>query len=440
MKRAQTIAEAAGSKLLSPALNLWSRDIALEELYVPRPGERALGDGRPTLPLSRRIRDKLLLSDGPIKILLTGQIGSGKSSELRCLYLDESIQTHFEQIIIRLIERVDERHADIRQLLVAIAACIAEHVREHEFHKRERWKLDESLGKDLRNWIDHLAQAFDVPAPNPGEDPVVQFGAVFAKFSAKLRSEESYRKMIRDDRRFGVLELVKICNHLILIVERAADRPVLLVVDDGDKIDQLQVARELFVEQFPQIARLYCRMILTYPYALNFVAGVHQVGGAEPFVLENVKVVDRGRETEPRPAAVEFFRELLSCRVALELVDDAALVEAVRYCAGIPREFIRIMRGAFEFAYNYEYERVSKDAVDFVIAELRVHMSRQTQSDSTRRALRRVHETKRLPDDFDRSLLQALLVVEYSNDLPWYDVHPILRDHVRTFTNDTSRA
>jgi hypothetical protein len=91
------------------------------------------------------------------------------------------------------------------------------------------------------------------------------------------------------------------------------------------------------------------------------------------------------------------------------------------------------MRGAFEFAYNYEYERVEKGSVDFVVAELRVHMSRQTQSDSTRDALRRVHESKRLPDDLDRSLLQSLLVVEYSNALPWYDVHPILRDHVRTF-------
>lgn len=362
MKRAQTIAEAAGSKLLSPALNLWADDLSLEELYVARPGERALGDGRSTVSLSRRIRDKLLLSDEPIKILLTGQIGSGKSSELRRLYLDETIQERFEQIIIRLTERVDGRHADIRQLLVAIAASIAEHVRVHEFHKRKHWKLDESIGQDLQKWIKHLSQAFDVPAPDPGENPVIQFGAAFAKFSAKLRSEESYRRMIRDDQTFRVLDLVTICNHLIRVVKKAADRDLFLVIDDGDKVDQLNVARELFIEDFDQLARLHCRMVVTYPYALNFVPGIHQISGTDgPFVLQNIKVAERETPTEPRSDAVQFFRELLERRVDMKLVDDAALVQSVRYCAGIPREFVRIMRGAFEFAYNYEYERVEKE-------------------------------------------------------------------------------
>lgn len=440
MKLAQTIAEAAGSKLLSPALNLWAEDVELDGLYVPRPGERNLGDGRRSLPLSRRLRDKLLLNDGPIKLLLTGQVGSGKSSELRRVHLDEQIQTRFEQIIIRLVERVDERHVDIRQVLVAIASCIAEHIKSHELQARATWRVTDSVDADLRKWIEHLAKVFDIPAPDPGEEPVIQFGAALAKFSAKLRSEESYRRMIREDRRFGVIDLVALCNQLILLVERVVERPVLLMVDDGDKIDQLDVARELFFDQFPQLARLHARMILTYPYALNFVAGVHQIGGAENFVLENVKVISRGHEAEPRAEAVAFFRELLGRRVALSLIDDAALVDAVRYCAGIPREFLRVIRGAFEYAYNYEYERVGSDAVSFVVAELRAHMVRQTQGNSIRAALRTVHDSKRLPDNFDRSLLQSLLVVEYSNDLPWYDVHPILARELEHFNEGGSDA
>lgn len=433
LQPAQTIAEAAGSKLLSPALNLWDADLALDELYVARPGTHTLVDGRATLPLSRRIRDKLLLTDGPLKIMLTGQVGSGKSSELRRLNLDPAIQAGFEQIILRLIERVDPYHADIRQLLVAVAAAIAEHVRANGLTKREHWRVDETLDTELRKWVELLAKVFDVPAPDPGDDSMIQFGAALFKFSAKLRSEASYRQLIREDQRFGVTDLIALCNRLILVVERVAERPVLLVVDDGDKFENLEVARELFVDQFPQLARLYCRMVLTYPYALNFIAGVHQISGAESFVLENVKVVERGRETEPKPEAVAFFRELLGRRVVLGLLDDAALLEAVRYCAGIPREFVRLVRGAFEYAYNYEYERVTPDAVGFVVAELRTHMIRQTQGDSIRSVLRHIHETARLPDGFDRSLLQSLLVVEYSNDKPWYDVHPILRSHVQSF-------
>lgn len=440
LQPAQTIAQAAGSKLLSPALNLWDPDLALDELYVSRPGAHTLTDGRPTLPLSRRIRDKLLLTDGPLKIMLTGQVGSGKSSELRRLNLDPDVQTGFEQIILRLIERVDPYHADIRQLLVAIAAAIAEHVREHRLDKRERWRVGETLDAELRKWVEHLAKVFDVPAPDPGEDSVVQLGAALFKFSAKLRSEETYRKLIREDRRFGVTDLVALCNRLILVVEQAAERPMLLVIDDGDKFEKLEVARELFVDQFPQLARLHCRMVVTYPYALNFVTGVQQISGAVSFVLENVKVVERGREDQPKPEAVAFFRELLGRRVVLELVDDAALLEAVRYCAGIPREFVRLVAGAFEYAYNYHYERVTADAVSFVVAELRVQMSRQTQGDAVRNVLRRIHESARLPDEFDRALLQSLLVVEYSNDLPWYDVHPILRSHVQSFGKGTGNG
>jgi hypothetical protein len=49
----------------------------------------------------------------------------------------------------------------------------------------------------------------------------------------------------------------------------------------------------------------------------------------------------------------------------------------------------------------------------------------------------RVRVKKKLDDGEDRQLLDSLLVVELSNNRPWYDVHPILQSYVDGLLKET---
>jgi hypothetical protein len=439
VKPAQTIAEAFGSQLMSPTLSSWDAAVNVEALYVMRPGARPLPDHRAPISIATRIRDRLLQAQLPLKVFLTGQVGAGKSSELSRLHADPVVAQKFERVVVRLSERMDLLDADIRQILVAIAATVAEHILEHDFHKTALWRTDDSVGKDLRRWIELLANLFEVPSPNPGDDPVIEFGAAFAKFSAKLRSEHSMRQQIRTDRGFGPLELLKVTNQVLQLLDRAAERRVLLVLDDGDKIAMSEPARNVFIEHRIQLLELRCMAVVTFPYALNFDPMMPTT--TDSFVLKNIKIVERDAPDLVRDEAVAFFRDLLLRRVDAKLIDHEAIVAATRYSAGIPREFLRIVGGGFEFAYNYDYPKVDAAAIEYVVQELRETMSRRMQGERTRRMLKRIHRDRRLPDDFEQSLLETLLVVEYTNELPWYDVNPILVEQVESFeAKDDERA
>ncbi|MCA9684074.1 MAG: hypothetical protein KC457_17875 [Myxococcales bacterium] len=429
---ASTVHAAANSGLLDPRLSPWSEDVPAGQLYVERPSDWTSHPGGPALPLAQRLRRRLLATDAKhFKILFTGQVGSGKSSELERLYRDPEITGHFERLrFIASIEQIDLKNGDTQQLLIALAAGIARHIVDNKLHEHGD---SEKLDKGLRRWIELLNKLCDIEPPNQGEAPAINFGAVFFKFSARLRTESELRDKIRGERRLAVIELRELVGDLLDAVRERSERPLLLFFDDLDKVS-LEFGRDLFIDHIESLMALPCNAVITYPYALNYDERFEIGRVSEPVRLENVKTIVRpepGHSPGPPVAgAVEFFSKLLAHRIDLGLIDEDALREAVAHCAGIPREFMRIVQRAFLLADEYERERIEKVDVESAIRYLRREASLRTQRASTRAALIRIHQSGRLAEDEDWELLQALLVVEYTNDLPWYDVHPILRTYI----------
>jgi hypothetical protein len=430
MPSAQSINEAAHSGLLDPRFSPWSDEVIATGLYIDRPSDWTAHPSGPARTLARRLRTRLLSTKGDLKILFTGQVGSGKSSELEQLWQDQDVANHFERLRFVATEQpLDLHNADMRQLLVALAAALARHVEKAGYHKSGGWKLDDHVDKNLRKWIELLANSYEVVPPNPGEDPTVQFGAVFMKFSAQLRSEASLRARVRDDDAFGVVELRTLTSDLMTLLRQAAGRPLLIVFDDLDKLS-LEAAKDIFFDHIEVLQRLGCSAVITYPYVLNYHKRANAVMTTEPVVLENVKTVHRETPDQPIESAIRFFTALIEHRVDRVLISDEAIALAVANCAGIPREFVRILQRAFLLADEYERPRVEAVDVQAAIRFLLRHLTRTTQSEDTRKGLMQIRKHHRLAGPEDWELVQALLAVEYTNDRPWYDVHPILGAYV----------
>lgn len=431
MARARTVEEAAWTHFQVYRINVWS-DEALEglppfaELYVDRPA----GEGR-AVSAVRSMRETLLRAHGNTKVLLTGQRGAGKSWSLRSLEADEQVGARFEvvRVLISDEQGMVPQAMGVRTFLFLLARSVTRHMADRGFDQAKDWALPKETASRLKRWAKLFKDKAKVEPPKALDKLTVQLPIWLAKVSVSLLSERAVRDMAQ--KQIPIPELHSLVYDLVSLVDRAAERDLLLLVDDSDKLDP-DSAEELFLRQAQTLSRIPARMVVTYPFALHFDARFNQLwSSVEPIALRNVKVVRREAPDEVLDDAVTFFRGLYErlADPAADLVDEEALAEAARLSAGIPREFLRLLQRGFLEAFYGGRNRLEIGDLEQASSQLQAEMSRQTQSEVIDRLIA-IHRDKRLAAAEDYRLVNSLLVVELVNEQPWYDVHPVLRPYV----------
>ncbi len=416
--KAKSVDEAAYKHLqvFTQPVNSWPEELKSQippfhELYL----EPAKNPRDPVQRLLKQIQQV----PGPVKLLLTGQKGAGKSWSLQ--HIREVLTPAYRVVWVTnpVAAFTDKAELEIADLLVLLCEALAGE------WKKIGWKNLASLGTmnvELVGWIRRLNELRTLPvAPKEVETGGIEFDIAFMKISSEMRVDSEVRQAVR---KAGTTALQIVANHLLKALAEQG-RPVLVIFDDLDKMD-LASAQTLFGPQFSVLESLPAKMVLTFPYALNFQNVLTQ----QREVIKNIQVFDKKGATELRKEAIERFTALLHKLVEPALVDDSAVQEAVRYSAGITREFGRIMAIAFEFASLSGDDRVLLSHSQEAVTDLRVELQRATQDAERRKGLREVAKTNELSSELERQLLNENMVVEYVNGKPWYDVHPLLEEVV----------
>jgi hypothetical protein len=444
MPRAGNVRHAAFQQFASYDRNVWEDakgvlpDFA--DLYVERPAPEGAG-GRHLAPIAQRMRDDLIETGGTEKVLLTGQMGSGKSMELRRLYEATDIRDRFDCLKVVLTERLNLASAiDIRYVLLALASTLAELIVVRQYDKLiavSRPDAERPLGEGefgpIVAWVVPLQQLSGVPTPPDDKPWTFKLSLYLAEVTRQLKTDEPKREAVLQDPSFAPSRLERLVSGLVNLIERAGKRELLLLIDDGDKMTQEASARGVFIDNLPALLSLDCRAVITFPYWLKFDdAFQRSIRLCPVYSITNVKVIHRDAPETLLPEARAFFRGIYDKLVdpEVKLVDDDALDQAALNSAGIVREFLRILQRGFRFAHEYQDDFVTGTTLAEAILELEREMYYATQREATRRRLMSVRIKRKLDDDSDRQLLDSLLVVELSNNRPWYDVHPILQSYV----------
>lgn len=412
-KIARTVTDAAYNHLqvFSEPVHLWpsalrERIPAFEDLYVDDP-ERG--------GVLKRLEMALLQTDAPVKLLLTGQKGSGKSWGLERLAHLAEPRRQVVTISATDTGGVTVPNVEAAEVLLLINEAVAKRLGSD-------LALPGTAGAALNRWIDALrARSTVLRLPDNTADLSVNLNAGFATLSARMRSDGETRRLLRE---VGPADLVLVANALLTRLA-AQGLPVLLLIDDLDKVDP-DSTRRLLVEQYAHLAKLEAQMVLTYPFSLGMGNDLPQ----QKYVLRNVKVFDDRGTAVVRREALTRFTDILSRLVALDLVDGLAVEEAVKNSGGIIREFGRVVRRAFEEAALAGDPAVTADHARAAIRDLRIEMERATSDGARRESLAAVRATRRLTTSTDRQLLNENMVIEYENGHPWYDVHPLIAEVV----------
>ncbi len=113
-------------------------------------------------------------------------------------------------------------------------------------------------------------------------------------------------------------------------------------------------------------------------------------------------------------------------RMEAGLIANDALNEAARLSGGVMRDMARLMQIAADNALDDNRSQISLQDITRAAAELRGDFRRMLSSDDIK-VLRQVRDSQELVNPAELApLLYISAAIEYANDEPWVDVHPIV--------------
>ena len=380
----------------------------------------------------------------PLKILLTGHRGSGKTSALADLVNQLGDQFFVVWLDVeRNTDIFNVNHVEVLFLMGVVAFKVAEAALEK---KPDRALLDsmvdslntlvqEQTGKgefkiDVDKILDNVVSfglgfAAALPSPITATMTGLALALKGVRFTLGL-SEETVRKL---EVKPKISEIAAKLNDLLAEIQQKADRRILFIVDGLDKVE-VEQARAIFAESLV-LREPLCHMVYTAPILLYYstdFSGARQLFTTYEF--PNVRLHERGNRDKLNSKGYELMRQVVYKRLrALELVPgdviwEGALNNLITKSGGVMRELISLMRDACVKA-----RLMGRAMIDEEIAEKAIYSSRRKYaaglSEPYFEELKKVLELG-MPtgSEICDKLLQNLYVLGYANYDLWYDVHP----------------
>ncbi len=422
--------------VFDPWKSLWGDD--LEAFFVEREDS----------PL-----EKLVLAMRPDRValqtVLTGHRGSGKTSELA-----KFAQLIQDQYFVIWLDLETSAGGDIHSLnqldvlsMMGFAVCkIAEAGLSNKPDKALRNELEKSLTTLIREETEKEDFEIDVsqilgaiacfgiglvggPVAATAAGKVINGLTSGAPFTLGATGK-MLRKLELSPR---LSEVILRVQAIVRDVEDKAGKPVFLIVDGLDKVDNLAHARAFFADSWV-LHTPPCRAIYTAPIVLCYHPDYSQVRSRFPTIeFPNVKLheedqpdvrYDKGSQTMQQVV----HKRLQSLGMATEdVIAPKALDLLVAMSGGVMRQLIALMRDAI-----LEAEVRSQCQIDLLAARKAAYAEQRKYSRPLGRTefeeLQRFLESpRRSGTEVGDNLILNLYILSYVNDGVWYDLHPIVR-------------
>jgi len=367
--------------------------------------------------------------NGSGKIIFTGHRGCGKSTLLAefCRQMDDRYFTVFFSIS-DLIEMSDVNHITI---LFAIAVQLMDAAEKQEI------PIKQSIKESFYNWF---ATKTKTKIDEVGASGSVGFD-LFKMIQGKLKADATIREEIKQEFIRKVSDLVARINEIAAVVRQGANKDVIVVIDDLDKLD-LGVVRQLYQEHIKALFLPSFRMILTTPISamreVSLAATVETETNNQVVFMPVTKLFKRGESrkadavAKAEPAA--RLKEVLAKRLGSELIEPETLDRVVAYSGGVLRELIRIANECCRICLRLVRRnpeaavKINAEVFEEAINKLRIDFDTRLGTTDYEMLMATYRDFK--PADPKAQgfldLLHGLYVLEYRNAVLWYDIHPIV--------------
>lgn len=396
---------------------------------------------------------------GAKKFLITGSVGAGKTTELHRIAEQRvehqlvvlfDVYAHFEQT-------VKDPHAinnlESWELLFLVGLAVYAAAASELGHKWDP-KVSAAL-QDAFKTLQDPNDPIKIDVSKLASTMLVLIGGVsgavggpalgVAAGAAALKALDNVTQAVRwtvpmgrqsqeprSDQDGRVVAMLHAVNLIIGEVQRDY-RQVLVLLDGLDRITDRSNIEALFVRS-NLLAELVCPMVAIAPISVRR-GHMDVVRGFEAKDLVNVPVVSRAKPEYPYLGdGVAFFHELMQLRMNKLGLSEAqpfstAQIDRLAWCSGgRARDFVKLVRGVAERAWDAKVDRATDEIVEQAVDEAR--RNKESGLDADDIALLEVvlrDERRALPGGPAAiRLLDTQRLVPYPNESTWYFPHPLL--------------
>ena len=406
---------------------------------------------------------KLSLQDSvgqpkPYKGLLTGHVGSGKSSEL--IRLAQELATDFFVVWFDAESSLLPESANQFDILLAMGVAVHDAARVAGFHPDPKLANDltKSLAKFVRTYenrkgfslnLDQLVKQIFAFAFTTGVGMVAGPVAAGATAVATGIADATRLELNIDDKFVKMLELppnrqevIGALNKIIEGTQKSAGKPLLVITDGLDKSSAAR-ARQLFADS-ALLAEPACALVYAAPIEFYHRLLAEQAANLfdEYLLLPNPPIARRPltgehwqMEREPAEEGLQVMRNVLNKRLAgrgevvTEIVTTAAVDVLAKASGGIMRELIRLFRDAIRIARLLGVTRIdetiAQDAVNRQRQEIAPRLNVQHR-EALRVVLRQGTLSGGQHESVEDELLRSLHLLSYQDEQSnfWFDAYP----------------
>ena len=406
MPRAKDLREAYNNFYVEPL----REDQEIADFYVQRPG---------SVSPMQDLLDRIQLASRREKYLFLGFRGSGKSTELYRLEaaLDKN---RFLVVNYSIRDDLNLSDFDFRDFFVSMALKV------YDIARVEEIALHPDIEMDF--------QKFAMRITSITEEEVAHqkaAGFFFGKIlTLKLSREAKTRECLRKELDQKISDLIQRLNWLIVDIEDKSGKELVIIVDDLDKLARGQQSEDFFYKNYQLLIEPSCFVVYTFPIPLAFHPQYENVKHAFDGDVILLQMPVKKRNGEPHEEGRGFYRDVISRRIDLDLLEDGVLDLAVD-STGKLSELVEVMKESSLNAYRKGQERISNEDVASALDKLRMTFDR-TLTQAHKKKLLEINLCKEAreegPDSvLTRELLFSLTAVEYQDEEGrWCEIDPML--------------
>ncbi len=380
----------------------------LRELYIERKGAFA-----PWLA------DNIRMSEVPFKVVVSGQLGNGKSTELA--KAEELLKEEFLTARLEVERLFDIHNVNHVEVLIGIGALLYKRAEE------EGVKLPHNLLDKLVESVNSIQKArsrqttFELSTPE-----------LLKMIGLGFRLGFGWETVKKEEIRPYLANILDALSRIVEEVENRTKKSCVVFVDGLDKVSNLDLARDIFAES-RLLCEPPCHLVYTAPFALFHAPDFGRLSShfSDSKELPNITIRKRGSDERVKEG-YDFFEELTRRRLkfigAEGLIVPDALRRLTEMSGGIVRDFIALMRSAV-----YEAMRRNLPRIDLPCAEAAVEEKRRERTRGLTQKhldlLQRFKDDPSLPPETSPTMSELLLgchIVYYEDGEGWYGVHPLV--------------
>ena len=362
--------------------------------------------------------------------LFCGHRGCGKTTELRRLRQNLHRPDLYYVVFADAARDLDPNNLRYQDILLHLAAKLTELLQEDEIN------VDGAYVARLENWFadrvevleetEEFARQARAGAEVQAGLPLV--GKLFAEISNALKTNSSYKQVLRRTLQNHFTDFADAFNHLIEAAEEAIrearkGQRILFIVDGTDRLRE-EDARAFFIADVHQLQQVYGVFVYCAPIHLIYEGNTVEHDFNRVFKLPMIKIVNSDGSTNQE--GYDVMRAMLYRRASEELFDDGVADQLIAYSGGHPRALLRLLLQAFQYA---EHDRFDDAATRRAVGETASMFRRMLEPDDYRllAGIDSMDWSVEQPASTERTryLLYNLALLEY-NDHYWR-THPAIQ-------------